>query len=172
MSEQTIETRYTDREGWPEGPWDDEPDRVAWVDETTGLPCLVRRGGGGAWCGYVAVSPGHPWHGTDYSECLTGAHDDDIYCECSPHALTEVHGGLTYAAECEGDPREGICHVPTEGGPDDVWWLGFDCGHLGDLTPHQLASGYGDRGVYRTVGYVRAQTLALAAQVKAVTTDD
>lgn len=55
---------FIDRTGWPSGPWDDEPDRVEWRDEATGLPCLALRNDMfGSWCGYVAVPPGHPVHG-------------------------------------------------------------------------------------------------------------
>lgn len=28
----------------------------------------------------------------------------------------------------------GACHVPAEGDPDDVWWLGFDRAHLHELS--------------------------------------
>jgi hypothetical protein len=29
------------RENWPAGEWDHEPDRIQWMDEATGLPCLA-----------------------------------------------------------------------------------------------------------------------------------
>ena len=57
-----------DRGTWPAGPWTDEPDKVVWVDEATGLDCMARRGGGGAWCGYVGLKADHPWHGKGYSD--------------------------------------------------------------------------------------------------------
>lgn len=91
-----------------------------------GFACLIRRTNIGIWCGYVAVPPGHPWHGKHYD-----AVDAD------------VHGGLTYAEPCSGE----ICHVPQPGESDDVWWLGFDCGH------------YFSKNVD-----VRAETLLLAEQ--------
>lgn len=146
------------REDWPPGPWDSEPDRVEWRDEQTGLPCLIVRGPVGALCGYVAVPPGHPWHGKGYDEVDASA-----------------HGGLTYADKCGGH----ICHVPAPGEPDDVWWLGFDCGHGGDITP-SMAGFYAKTKqrdpfprlypnyAYRTVDYVRSECAELAAQVAQV----
>jgi hypothetical protein len=57
-------------------------------------------------CGYIRVLRGHPWF------------------ECS-NPDVEVHGGVTYAnygRNCD-----------THAGSDE-WWLGFDCGHLGDAA--------------------------------------
>lgn len=113
MTAATYEQTWTtmDRSSWGPGPWDGEPDKVSWTDPATGRPCLAVRNPVGAWCGYVAVDPGHPLHGQDY----------DV-----PDVV--VHGGLTYAAYCrEGATEaEGICHVPRPGQPHDVWWFGFD----------------------------------------------
>lgn len=138
-------------EAWGPGPWDDEPDHVEW--RAHGLPCLLHRQPSlGHWCGYVAVPPGHPAHGKDYA-CLD----------------MDVHGGLTYAESCSGN----ICHVPEPGEPNDVWWLGFDCAHLGDLSPATAATGrlsgltifYEPEATYRDLAYVRNEAEALAAQL-------
>lgn len=132
-------------------PWLDEPNRVEF--RTLNFPCLIRRvEGSGHLCGYVAVPPGHPWHGLDWDEISA-----------------EVHGGLTYASECS----ESVCHVPAHGESDDVWWIGFDCAHSGDLIP--LSSqfiafpDFGDSPygtTYRTIEYVRAECESLARQAK------
>ena len=118
----TFVEQYTtaDKSAWARGPWDDEPDKVVWVDPATGLDCMAHRNGSGAWCGYVGVPAGHPAYGQDY---------DNVDVDC--------HGGLTFAAGCQetGDPAHGICHVPQEGRPAEVWWLGFDCAHFMDLMP-------------------------------------
>jgi hypothetical protein len=56
---QTLEYSYLEKERaeWGEGEWNNEPDKVQWQDEETGLPCLVVRSPmGGNWCGYVGVS--------------------------------------------------------------------------------------------------------------------
>jgi hypothetical protein len=154
-----------DKATWGEGPWQSEPDRAEW--RHAGLPCLALRNQHGAWCGYVAVPPGHSLHGKPYD-------DADV----------SVHGGLTYANRCSGH----ICHTPQPDDSDDVWWFGFDCLHGGDFGPamharmRDLGSPYADEpydhakavaahsffvDVYRTLDYVRAETNALAEQLGA-----
>jgi hypothetical protein len=141
-----------DRDGWPSGEWDDEPDRVEWRSEH-GFPCLIVRNRMGALCGYVGVAPGHPWYEKDYND-----------------VDAEAHGGLTYAERCAGH----ICHVPAPGEPDDVWWLGFDCAHAGDACPSSMAWNISRGrpalafydGHYKSVGYVRAETERLAVQAR------
>lgn len=155
----TIEYRTADKSAWGAGPWQDEPDKKQWRDEATDLACLIHRNDGGAWCGYVGVPPGHPFHGKDYDE-----------------VSVDAHGGLTFAAGCghSADPSRGICHVPSPGEPDDVWWLGFDCSHLGDASPAYAAvcgsmglSALG-QGVYRDLAYVEREVRYLAAQIATI----
>lgn len=176
MSERAYTT--IDKAGWGPGPWTDEPDKVQWIDEATDLDCLVVRNHGGALCGYVGLPPRHPWHGVGYSEHLDVPCDEE-WCYRDGHrpdATVEVHGGLTYAYRCADtdDESKGICHVPEEGRPHDVWWLGFDCAHAGDLSPRYAANlageipGYGQQDVYRDLSYVRAEVAALAAQLAGV----
>lgn len=129
------------------GPWKGEPDRVEF--RHAGLPCLLKRNDDmGTWCGYAAVPPGHPAHGKPY---------DDV--------PVQAHGGLTYADACSGS----ICHVPKPGEPDDVWWLGFDCCHGGDVVPMFVTMGmrswFGRAEKYRDVAYVRRETKRLAQQL-------
>lgn len=136
---------------WPPGPWDDEPDKIQFQHEATGLPCLILRNGGGALCGYVGVTREHPLYGVDYTE-------PDI----------EVHGGLTFAGRCGGGPdaeQMGICHVPGEGEADDIWWLGFDCAHCYDLSPGMASLGLAHGEVYRDISYVRGEIDSLARQL-------
>lgn len=177
MSE-VKELTYEDRP-WPDGLWMQEPDRVQWVDEATGLVCLVKRHErNGHLCGYVAVPPSHPFHRKDYSECSNSDPCDDNWCYThSPAAEIEVHGGLTYAASCQGDPETGICHVPAPGEPDDVWWFGFDCFHAWDLSPGMKNAAMAEIGrhdlidhdqTYRTIGYVKDQCASMAKQLAAV----
>ena len=149
---QAKEYRTVDKSGWGPGPWQDEPDKAQWQDEETGLPCLIVRNGGGALCGYVGVPDTHPWHGKDY--------DDE------PVWNADVHGGLTFADACADtdDESRHICHLPDPGEPDNVWWFGFDCSHLGDLSP-KYARDYPpfDRDEsYKPVGYVKANIRKLA----------
>lgn len=171
-----------DKSDWERGPWDDEPDKVQWKDEKTGLDCLiVRAPATGALCGYVGVPAGHPWHGLDY---YTSRYDDDgNEVELSPAEASlndvEVHGGLTFAGHCRHspDPGKGICHVPDEGEPDDLYWLGFDCAHAFDLAPAIVATlrkvghdlGWHQDDQYRDLAYVKAEVTALAKQAAEVT---
>lgn len=162
MQDNTSTEHKVDRTGWAKGPWDQEPDRIKWKTKA-GLPALMVRVNHGAWCGYVAVPPGHPLHGKSYG-------DEEV------DALG-VHGGITYGAACAGK----VCHVPEPGEPDDVWWLGFDCGvHGGDLAPGTEACGWGLAGIfgsgdlgrrsfgeYRDVAYVQAEAESLAVQLAA-----
>lgn len=138
----------------PPGPWQDEPDREEW--RSHGFPCLIVRGPIGALCGYVAVEPGHPWHGKGYRD-----------------VDAEVHGSLTYANACQEDGE--ICHVPGPGERADVWWLGFDCSHAYDKSP-LMSSNYarsilgdepGAYGTYRDIAYVRGEVERLAEQAAA-----
>lgn len=170
---ETIEYRdVIDKRDWARGPWDDEPDKVQWRDEDTGMTCLIVRGPRGALCGYVGVPVGHPWHGKEDDDCglyqpKPEGYEEDWY--------PDVHGGLTYAASCGhgSNPAKGICHVPGPGEPDVIWWLGFDCAHAGDLTnmahPAHIRERWPDRDdQYRDISYVRGEVRKLAAQAKAV----
>lgn len=54
----------------PEGEWQSEPDYQHWVDEETGLDCLiVRHPNSGHLCGYVGVMEGHIFYQVEYSNC-------------------------------------------------------------------------------------------------------
>lgn len=144
----TIEYTTIDKSAWRRGEWDNEPDKVQWQDEATGLPCLVKRNGMvGILCGYVGVDSSHPHYGKGYSELI------DI----------DVHGGLTYAAGCShGDETTNICHIPSEGEPDNVWWFGFDCNHCFDFAPGMPYMGDGG---YRNLAYVKSVCTQLARQL-------
>jgi hypothetical protein len=157
-----------DKSDWEEGPWQDEPDKMQWEDETTSLPCLAKRNAQfGNWCGYVGIPEGHPWF------------------EADPYTIdADVHGGLNFATFCQdtGDESEGICHVAGPGEPDHVYWIGFDCGHAWDKKPgndallrsiapdleemrQELSVGILAE-TYRDLAYVQDQCRHLARQVK------
>lgn len=144
------------------GPWDTEPDKAQWVDEATGLDCLIVRAEPGSLCGYVGLPPGHPLHGE------------------SAHAAAKVwvHGGVNFASSCQEGAEDGygVCHVPEPGRPHDVWWLGFDCAHIpGDKCPTYavtVAEVLGEdntfaKGTYRTFEYVKGEVESLARQLAA-----
>ncbi len=143
---------HQEKTNWPGGAWRQEPDRLEF--EHAGFACLLHRGPIGQWCGYCGVPPSHPMYGKHY---------DDV--------AVDVHGGLTYSDRCQ---KEGpICHTPKPGEPDDLYWFGFDCAHLGDLAPGMLRVGgrmiYSDTGdIYRDLSYVRDETERLAEQLAAM----
>lgn len=169
-----------DRKPHENGPWNNEADKVAWVDAETGLGCIMLRQQDGTISGYVSVPPHHP---------LFGYQADAV-----PVAISStVHGGLTYGKACEvnrfdrkawGKPREErytVCHVThvrlvqkyrtvqtTEDEfHEDLWWFGFDTSHPGDLVPKSRNERHkGD--VYRDQAFVYANCIALARKLKSV----
>lgn len=163
---QTIEYKNptVDKSTWGDGPWMNEPDKKQWLDAATGLPCLVVRNTHctGSLCGYVGLPKSHPLYGKDY-------YTPDV----------EVHGGLTFAGECQEvqNDCEGICHKVEVGEDDKVWWFGFDCAHGGDLCPQMTAFKtkhgfdspmfgiYGFYESYKDFDYVTNQVTNLAAQL-------
>lgn len=155
---------FIDKSIWGDGQWQNEPDKIQWQDEETGLPCLaVRHTSSGHWCGYVGVDEGHPLFNIGYS-----------YGDNSPDSTLEVHGGITFSDFCQEDGKEhGICHIPAPGEPDRVWWFGWDCAHAWDMSPghHSYFAGLnlGRQDAYRTLEYVKSQRHELARQLKAFT---
>ena len=156
------------------GPWSDEPDKVQWVDQATGLDCLAVRNRMGVWCGYVGITSEHPWFEVGYSQCIEHCEGsvDNGYCEHTPEALISVHGGLTFSDRChEGVGDEAVCHVPYPGRDGRVWWFGFDCNHAFDLAPsilHPKEFPILENDVYRDLPYVREEVALLAKQLASV----
>ena len=82
----TITETLVDKSNWQTGPWQQEPDKKQWLDEETGLPCLMRRGPSGALCGYVGIAKDHPYYGKE-------GYEIDV----------EVHGGVDLAVDESDD---------------------------------------------------------------------
>lgn len=138
----------------PEGPWQQEPVKVVWVDEQTGLDCMiVRSSTWGALCGYVGIEREHPLFGLGY-------HEDAVDLR--------VHGGITFADMCmeEGPADAVVCHIPQEGRSDEIWWFGFDCGHAFDHSPivEDTLPHLPDK-TYRNINYVIDEVQDLAQQI-------
>lgn len=140
------------KQNWPIGQWTTEPDKIQWQDEETGMPCLIVRTRRGALCGYVGVAENHPAFQINY---------DDV----QPHP--DVHGGLTFSDFCQiGAGEQGICHIPGEGEPDRIWWLGFDCAHGWDVVPGLGIQFYQADSSYKDIEYVKTECQILAKQLK------
>lgn len=163
-----------------DGPWNNEADKVAWIDEETGLGCIMLRQKDGTISGYAGVGPDHPLFGFKVDAIPIG-----IACT--------VHGNVTYSAACEvnrfatvawGEPRKErytVCHVTrtrlvqdyrtvqtTENEfHEDVWWLGFDTNHPGDLVPNKLR-GRLKGEVYRDQHFVYENCIKLARKLKSM----
>lgn len=138
----------------PDGPWNGEPNRKEW--KHAGLPCLaLRQNSLGHWCGYVGVPKGHPLFGAEYSVETPALKGE------SPEGFLRVHGGITFSNHCHGN----ICHVGDAEG-DERFWFGFDCAHLGDVSPGSLLySKKPDDETYKNLAFVERETNKLAKQL-------
>lgn len=170
------------KQGMPRahGPWLGEADKVSWIDEATGLECIMlREHPDGYLRGFVGVPSTHPLFGWDH--------------DAVPASLgIAVHGGLTYSRICDDgpDPRRRliteyrrICHVvvgevPLQHATDHragqgQWWFGFDCNRIYDVVPSRVGDrqslmGSGIEARYRDDGYVVREIRNLAAQLAAI----
>lgn len=137
--------------------WDNEPDRLEW--EYCGFKCsIVRHPEMKHLCGYVGLPKSHPYYGKHYNQCLLGRERwDCTWYKDHPslEKIIKVHGGLTFSQQGDGETWE-----------KDLWWLGFDCAHTGDLVPGRYEK-YGRTldGVYRNMEYVKKETEQLAEQL-------
>lgn len=126
----------------PPGPWSREKNEYRF--RFCGYPCLVLRAinSGFHLCGYVGLSPGHPWHG----------HDRALESWWS----VPSHGGITYTRASH----------PETGEPTTEWWVGFDCAHWLDYLPLYALLRSGEPleqfGTYRTAPYVARVVRELA----------
>lgn len=142
------EIHFFDKSIFAEGPWQEEPDYVAWVDETTMYPCVARRNIFGAWGGYVGVDSSHPLYAVN---TLAEVYD-----------FIEVHRGIHYTSFSMDESRN---FEP----PIRHWWIGFDCMEPNDLLPHSVHQIRPPRKrknrAYRDLPYVKDQVTKLAHQL-------
>ena len=121
-----------------ESSWLNEPNELAWTDESTGLACRIfRHDTMGHLCGYVGVPHSHPLYRWSYDFLPVNI---------------DVHGGLTFAGKFSPDDVES----------PGLWWFGFDCAHGGDLVPRGVTF---LRGVYRDMNFVGEECKKLAMQI-------
>ncbi len=141
-----LEKTIFDKSDWGYGPWLSEPDRRQWFDVFSALPCLINRNVNGSLCGYVGVPESHPMYEISMSDVPDNLHD--------------VHGGITYSNFMSDE---------FQSFGKDIWWLGFDCDHLHDLSPavHDNQGFKRNRHYleYRDIDYVTDDVGKLAEQL-------
>ena len=144
-------------------------------------------------CGYVALKPSHPLFGFDYNqdikspELLQEINSStigkkgivDVFCWdgkiTALSMLIDVHVGLTYS-------RLGYKTSYPINQVDKVWWLGFDCIHLGDTQDTEKIKKvfpekyktlkeygfYNFSGTIRTLEYVENECLRMIQQLDCI----
>lgn len=111
--------------------------------EHEGIQWAVLHNGRGCRCGYIALPPGHPWHGFGYDEIDAA-----------------IHGGLTYA---QG----------SADGSHWIGFDCSHYGDAADPTLPNYREDFFRQGVIRTREYVEEQCLSLCEQAaKAVKVKD
>ncbi len=80
-------------------------------------------------CGYVALHPDHPYSDIPKEKRSYGEHYDYDKCDI------DVHGGLTFMS-----PEHGLKDLLTI--PCNDMWIGFDCGHYGDMCDVKMFKKY------------------------------
>ncbi len=142
---------------WGKGLWQDEPDELQWVDEATGLTCLILRNPVGAFCGYVGVPETHPGYKIAYDGTTDEEHKE--WQKAYRKHLRRRNPNINPLNDFENFPKhpdtmpgigEVISNISIHGGltyagfwPDkvpDLWFFGFDCAHAGDLCPGLMAT--------------------------------
>lgn len=94
------------REFWLEGPWTNELDEYEWKAAESFYDCAVLRGPMRQWNGYVGIPLDHPLSSLKY----------DIVQERAD--INRDLDELTFSRQI-----------------GDLYWVGFDLCHVGDLTP-------------------------------------
>lgn len=119
-----------------QGPWNNEPDELNFIDEATGLECqILRIPTFGHLCGYVIIPE-------EQRKSVNHIGID------SPNI--DVHGGITYA---EYNDRIG-----------NKYCIGFDCANYNDFVP--FISYFNEIESYKDIEFVKAECIKLARQLK------
>jgi len=134
------------------------------------FPCSIwRHPKLGTLQGYLGVPPSHPWYGKDQGDLIQLDVHGGITLAC--HEKSSRQMSPEYRAAVMSDVRPlpefkwvSIPNKNDESWPhdtgQDVWWVGFDCGHLYDYVPSNPRPGT----VFRDKSYVRSELEGLARQ--------
>lgn len=139
-----------DKEKWQKGEWDSEIDNLEWKEPKTNYQCAIIRHNIGYLCGYVKIPPGNILHNIEKYTLIKvpeiwkkKLEDNEDMQEI--RNLFFCHGGITYDQNKEEER-----------------WLGFDCGHSGDISP---GSSRWEDSEYRNIKYVKESCERLATQI-------
>lgn len=156
---------------------------------------IIKHDEAGHLCGYAGVPPSHPWYGkvellSDEDTQHIRLPNIDVHGGITYHQheqnfhplnkkntewYVQRYGatfelkGKTYpsfwarqiAEWKDGDTGH---RYPVDTGKD-LWWIGFDCAHLGDASPEWgKLSGCFREGVFRDETYVRREITSLVSQ--------
>lgn len=138
-----IEKILYDKSKWAEGIWQTEPDYVSWIEPHTHYPCHIRRNEHGAWCGFVGIPTTHPLYLADKN--------DEVW------KFIDVHKEIGFCGLADYAEKD---FYP----PEKRWWVGFHCGHIGDVLP-RIPNNITLNGIYRNKQFVMNQTNYLAQQL-------
>lgn len=129
-------------------PWENEPDFLEFVDESTGYRCFIQRHPElKHLCGYVELPKEHKLYGKDNMD------NEEIFNEI------DVHGGVTYTGEIRFKQQNYTIE----------YVVGFDCGHWTDYVPFSLPWGMNKiiaNETYKDIEYVTNECKNLAKQLK------
>lgn len=138
-----FRTKIYDKRDWLPGPWQQENDCIRWLDETTGLTCVMHRvPQTGAWRAFVGVPPEHPLYLTNKTHTV--------------FEFVDVHNGITFAGIA---PSEDEFFSP----PIRRWWVGFHLAGNTDFKPKEIDNA--PFGEYRDEEFAMKETESLAEQL-------
>ena len=146
------------------------------------LRCVVIMGHMGFRCGYVGIDKTHPLYGIKYNAEIEITENKkkallkgevgkrgvislfsySLHEKITPEILFDVHGGITFSGEDKIYPVE-----------SDLWWIGFDCGHVEDGKDLSVVSGqlkkielkWPTGGILRSLEYCTEECESLADQL-------
>lgn len=167
----------TDKMSWRSGEWTQEPDKIQWIDKKSELPCVIlRHSSRGHLCGYVGISPNHPFYSAGYSSCGYSECEEN-WCDLAPERVINVRGGLTFSGsstdlnteERNAQDGFGISWLNEDGSlMENIQWFGFDCAHGWDVLPGMSRFDFdlgGTKRSYKNIRYLMKECTRLAHQL-------
>ncbi len=149
---------YIDKSKYALGPWSFEPDKAHWIDDCTGLDCLIVRNLFISLCGYVGVPYNHRCFKLGFSN-IEGS--------------IIIHHRLSFSGQCQQKDNDGkgICHPRELAANHTVKWFGFACDEEGDICPTGdpfLSELTGINATYKDFDFVKNECEKLAKQLKEI----